>query len=82
MKDKPNPGQKKKEIIQNSDRKIDQDFKSYPHGPANEKTIKPRSRQQHKTAGTDNKDGEKIIYKNAEVDEQESDGSANAFDDK
>jgi len=82
MKGKTDPIQKKKEVKQNPDHKFDQDFKGYPHGPANEKTIKPRTKQQHKVADTGNKDGEKIIYKNGDVDEQESDGSANAFDDK
>jgi len=82
MKDKTNPIHKKKDVKQNPGSKIDQDFKGYPYGPANEKTIKTRTRQQHKIAGTSNKDGEKIIYKNGDVDEQASDGSANAFDDK
>ena len=82
MKGKTKPIQKKKEVNQNPDSKIDQDFTGYPHGPANEKTIKPRSKRQHKIADTNNKDGEKRIYKNGETDEQDSDGSANAFDGK
>ena len=82
MKDKTNPIQKKKEIKQNPDHKIDQDFEGYPHGPASEKTIKPRTKQEHKVADTDNKDGEKRISRGDKPDEQDSDGSANAFEGK
>ena len=82
MKDKTDPIRKRKEIKQNPDRKIDQDFQGYPHGPASEKTIKPRTKQQHKIADTDNKDGEKRTYRNGESNEQDSDGSANAFEGK
>ena len=82
MKEKTDPIRKKKEIKQNPDAGINEDFKGYPHGPANEKTIRPRTRQHNKLADTNNKDGEKRIYKNGETDEQDSDGSANAFDGK
>ena len=82
MKDKTNPIRNKKEVKQNPDPKIDQDFNGYPNGPASEESIKPRSKRQHKIADTSNKDGEKRSYKNGETDEQDSDGSANAFDGK
>lgn len=72
----------KEEIAQHPDNKIDQDFKGYPHGPAKDETIKPRTENDKKTADIDNKDGEKRIYKKTEADEQDSDGSTNAFDDK
>jgi 2-methylcitrate dehydratase PrpD len=77
---------KKEEIKKNPDPKIDQDFEGYPDGPAKNETIKPKTGQQKKTADLDNKDGEKRFNdkfkEHEETDEQESDGSANAFDDK
>ena len=81
-----NPIKKKEEIQKNPDPKIDQDFEGYPHGHAKNETINPKTREQKETADLDNKDGEKKLKpnskKNKETDEQESDGSANAFDDK
>ena len=82
--DKNNPLDKE-EIAKNPDRKIDQDFEGYPHGPAQDKTINPQSSEDEKTADLGNKDGEKRIIHPDErtgLDEQESDGSANAFEDK
>jgi hypothetical protein len=49
----------KEELDQHPDHKIDQDFEGYPHGPANDETINPKTKQQRKTAATDIKDGEK-----------------------
>jgi hypothetical protein len=72
----------KEEIKQHPDNKIDQDFKGYPTGPATKETIKPKTDEEKKTADVHNKDGEKRIYKKDEIDQQDSDGSANAFDDK
>lgn len=75
----------KEEIQRNPDNKIDQDFNGYPQGPAKDETIRPRNASEEKTAGTDVKDGEKKDIKPSEresLDEQESDGSANAFEDK
>jgi hypothetical protein len=80
MVKKTKPILKKEEIRQNPDNKIDQDFKGYPHGTAKDEIIKPETEQEKKIADLDNKDGEKRIYKKR--DEQDSDGSANAFDDK
>ena len=78
MAKKPNPILKKEEIRQNPDNKIDQDFKGYPHGTAKEEIIRPKTEQEKKIADLDNKDGEKRIYK--KPDEQDPDGSANAFE--
>ena len=80
-----NPIKRKEEVKNNPDPKIDEDFEGYPNGPAKEETIKPKTSQQKKTADLDNKDGEKNFNndkEHLETDEQESDGSANAFDDK
>jgi len=79
---KENPIREKEEIKQNPDNKIDQDFKGYPSGPATDESINPQTKQEKEIADLDNKDGEKRIYKKGETDEQDSDGSANAFDDK
>jgi len=57
-----------------------------PHSLTSEANIKPKTTNQKKTAGVAAKDGEKKITKPSRkkrvIDEQESDGSANAFDDK
>ncbi|MFI5132397.1 MAG: hypothetical protein ACHQFX_20510 [Chitinophagales bacterium] len=82
MKGKTNPIQRKEDIRENPDRKISEDFKDYPDGPGKDETIKPRTKQQKKVADADNKDGEKRNYKKNETNEQDSDGSANAFEDK
>jgi hypothetical protein len=82
MKTKNDPIAKKEEIKQNPDNKIDQDFTGYPAGPAKDETIKPQTKEEKKIADFDNKDGEKRLYKKNETDEQDSDGSANAFEDK
>lgn len=85
MPGKKNNPIKKEDIAKNPDHKIDQDFEGYPHGPANDETIKPVSKQEEKAADLDNKDGEKRIIRPDErkgLDEQESDGSASAFEDK
>ncbi len=79
------PIKNKEEIQRNPDPKIDQDFEGYPQGPAKDETIKPRNATEEQTAGTEVKDGEKLDIKPGEresLDEQDSDGSANAFDDK
>ncbi|HKB42855.1 MAG TPA: hypothetical protein VKC90_00635 [Chitinophagaceae bacterium] len=82
-KAKNKPIRQKEEIQTNPDNKIDEDFKGYPKGPAKDETIKPKTKEQKKVADIKNKDGEKRnIKKKKEIDEQESNGSANAFDDK
>lgn len=82
MSKKTEPIIDKEEIKQHPDNKIDQDFKGFPHGNASEEIIKPETEEEKKIADVNNKDGEKRIYKKNETDEQDSDGSANAFEDK
>jgi hypothetical protein len=82
MSKKTEPIKDKEDVARHPDNKIDQDFKGYPHGHAREEIIKPETEEEKKTADLDNKDGEKRSYKKNETDEQDSDGSANAFDDK
>lgn len=82
---KNKPMNQKEDIALNPDNKIDQDFQGYPHGSARDETINPLSKEEGKTAATNSTDGEKIIIRPGErksIDEQESDGSANAFDNK
>ena len=79
---KGNPIRNKEDVKQNPDNKIDQDFQGYPHGPAKDETINPKTKEERKVADIDNKDGEKRDYKKNATDEQDSDGSANAFEDK
>lgn len=79
-----------KENIQNHpDKHIDQDFSGYPHAPAKEEMITPKTKLEKKVAAVDSKDGEKIINPQAKkktkssataTGEGASDGSANAFD--
>jgi hypothetical protein len=79
---KGNPIKNKEDIKQNPDNKIDQDFQGYPDGPAKDETINPKTKEQKEVADIDNKDGEKRVYKKKAKDEQDSDGSANAFEGK
>jgi len=80
---KNEPIRKKEEIKNNPDNKIDQDFNGYPTGPASDEVINPKTSPQKKVADINNKDGEKRNNRNRKtIDEQESDGSANAFEDK
>ena len=72
---KSNPIKNKEEVKSNPDPKIDQDFPGYPAGNATKEVITPKTSDEKKTAAVDVTDGEKDLDK----DEQESDGSANAF---
>lgn len=75
---------RKKEQIQNSpDKKIDQDLEGHPGDSANNETINANTKTQRKVADIPNKDGEKRTpRRKVQIDEQDSNGSANAFDDK
>jgi hypothetical protein len=88
MKNKKSPGNQQKkdsgqnhpirtnhDVEQTADQHIDQDFSGYPHAPATKELINPKTKQQKKSAALDIKDGEKINKH-----EEDSDGSANAFD--
>jgi hypothetical protein len=67
------PLKDKEEVQKNPDKHIDQDFPGYPHPPSQEKTIDPKTKE--------DKAGARLIRKEkyTEDDEQNSDGSANAF---
>ena len=77
----------KQDIQNTSDKRIDQDFPGYPHAPSKEELIKPTTKEQKKTASLHVKDGEKIIPapnkkrgSAKKATDEESDGSANAFE--
>ena len=78
MNKAPDPIKEHEEVAANSDNRIDQDFKGFPHGTAAENIINPSTKEEKKIAAVNVTDGEKI-NKNAEKDEQESDGSGGAF---
>jgi len=69
------PMQSKRDVEQNPDEHIDQDFSGFPHAPASRELINPKTKNEKKSAAINTKDGEKINKK----DEQDSEGSANAF---
>lgn len=71
------------ETIENHpDKRIDQDFQGYPHAPAKEELINPKTKEQKKTAAIHVKDGEKMDQKNKkkQTGKGKSNGSANAFE--
>ena len=53
------PMRNKEDVQENPDNRIDQDFPGFPHSPAKEELINPKTKQQKETADVDNKDGEK-----------------------
>ena len=69
---KTDPIDKKEEVQQTKDEHIDQDFPGYPHSPSREKTINPATKE-------DKANARLIKKENHRDDEQNSDGSANAF---
>ena len=64
----------------NPDKRMDQDFTGFPDYPAKEEIIRPETPEQEKVADIHEKDGEKRNYPDNESHEEESDGSANAFE--
>ena len=64
----------------NPDKRMDQDFPGFPDHPAKEEIIRPETPEQKKVADIHEKDGEKRNYPENDRDEEESDGSANAFE--
>lgn len=70
------PMQTKQDVEENPDKHIDQDFSGYPHAPASAELINPKTKDEKKSAAINTKDGEKVNKK----DEQDSEGSANAFE--
>lgn len=75
MKNKPI--QDKRDVRNHPDEHIDQDFKGYPDGPAKDETIRPKTKEEKKSAAVNVKDGEKMFRSG---DENKDDGSANAFE--
>lgn len=93
MKQQEKPITKKEEIKKNPDKHIDQDFPGYPHSPSKEKTINPQNKEQETEANIN--ENNKKPYRSESIhgsavprkknkgettEEQESDGSASAFE--
>lgn len=55
MGKKTQPIQKEEEVAKNPDKKIDEDFKGFPHGHASKRIIKPVTETDKKTARVDKK---------------------------
>ncbi len=70
------PIRSKRDVEKNPDNHIDQDFSGYPHAPASQELINPNTKDEKKSAAINIKDGEKIN----KHEEQDSEGSANAFE--
>ena len=49
-----NPIDKKEEVKQSNDKHIGQDFEGYPHSPAKENVINPKTKTDKLTANTEN----------------------------
>jgi hypothetical protein len=76
-----NPIDRKEEVQQSADQRIDQDFPGYPHNPASEKNINPKTETDEKTANSNRElpSPDKNRQENTQP-EIDSDGSANAFE--
>jgi hypothetical protein len=59
MTKKSNPIKKEEEVQQNPDPHIDQDFPGFPHLPADNKSINPKTATEKKSAGTNGKKSKK-----------------------
>lgn len=53
MRKKTAPIKNEEEVAKNPDKKIDEDFKGFPHGHASKKIIKPTTKTDKKTARVD-----------------------------
>ncbi|MFD2921252.1 hypothetical protein ACFS6H_16115 [Terrimonas rubra] len=53
MRKKTAPIKNEEEVAKNPDKKIDEDFKGFPHGHASKKIIKPKTKNDKKTARVD-----------------------------
>lgn len=51
------PIRKKEDVAASNDNRIDEDFPGYPHHPANEKNINPKTREEKTIADTDRHNG-------------------------
>jgi hypothetical protein len=72
----------KEEVNKHPDKHIDQDFEGYPHSPASEDTINPKTEKDNVNANLvkKHKSPSASDEKHNNIDEENSDGSANAFE--
>ena len=73
-KEHTDPITEKHEVQQSNDERIDQDFKGFPHAPAKEEVINPKTEKDKLTANVEKNTQQK------KVEESLSDGSGSAFD--
>jgi len=78
--DKTRDTRQNEDLKKNPDKRMDQDFPGFPGLPAKEEIIKPETPDLEKVADIYEKDGEKRNYPDDDSNEEESDGSANAFE--
>jgi len=78
--DKSGNSRQNEDQQKNPDKRMDQDFPGFPDHPSKEEIISPETPDQEKVADIHEKDGEKRNYPDNESREEESDGSANAFE--
>ncbi len=62
MARKTSPIKKEKQVKQNPDPLIDQDFPGFPHPPSQKKQITPETKTEKKVAGVDKKKKSKKTY--------------------
>lgn len=72
------PITKKEDVQKSNDEHIDQDFEGFPHNPAKEDIINPKTKEDAKTAGLRKGEIKKVEKK--DDDEIYSVGSGGAFD--
>jgi hypothetical protein len=85
LKRQTDPINKKEEVRKSEDKHIDQDFNGYPHSPAREEVINPRTNDDYETAtGGENKSTYSTSGGNrdeGQIENKEVDnGSAGAFE--
>ncbi len=68
------PVKKKEDVQKSNDEHIDQDFTGFPHAPAKENIINPKTEEDKAISGVDGENNTQ-----SDTDESESDGSGGAF---
>lgn len=76
---KTNPIDSKNKVQQSNDEHIDQDFKGYPHHPAKENIINPKSEEDKLGAAIDVENNPQKKTKSSEEEAIISNGSGGAF---
>jgi hypothetical protein len=75
---KTQPLTKKEQVEKSNDKHIDEDFEGFPHSPAKENIINPKTSAEKKVAGTENANNKK--QQHSKKHHTESLGSGSAFE--